>query len=138
MQTGLGNVLEKLVRKANYASNSAWKWVLGILISVGVAFLIWYNKYRTRQLARLEAKERLERERAKDMQMRAEYEENKAAAAALTGEAQQLRERAHTIDVRLIAKKKEIEAAKKSIAVIVSWKELEARAKGKINGKGSA
>lgn len=122
-------MLDKLIEKAKKTDSRVWKWLLGILIGLGVLALAWYAWRQSNKVARLEAEKKLADERAKDMKVQAENEKDENLAKALKEEAERLREKAAEIDEELGKAKTEVEAAKKRIDDAKSWKELEDEAR---------
>lgn len=122
-------MLDKLIEKAKKTDSRVWKWLLGILITIGIGFLAWYVYRQANKIARLEAEKKLADEQAKDMKVKAENERDANLAKALREEAERLREEAARIDKELGKTKAEVEAAKKRIDDAKSWKELEDEAR---------
>lgn len=124
-------MLDSLIEKVKKTDSRVWKWILGILIGISVALLVWWLKRQSDKIARLEAEKKLAEERAKDMKVRAENEKDSNLAKALKEEAERLRAQAAEIDTRLIQAKAEAEAAKKRIDDAKTWEELEKEARNR-------
>lgn len=123
-------MLNKLVEKAKKSGN-AWKWVLGIVIAIVLAFVIWMLKRQADKIAVLEAEKKLADEKAKDMELQAKHEKDSAMAKALREEAEKLRAKAAERDTELKALKKQTEEAQKAVNNAKNWQELEKQARGK-------
>lgn len=124
-------MLYGLVEKAKKTDSRVWKWLLGIGIAILVALAIWFIKRQADRVAVLEAEKKLAEERAKDLEVRAQNEADEKTAKALKEEAERLRAKAAELDTELIATRTEIEAAKKRVDNVDSWKKLEEEARGK-------
>lgn len=122
-------MLDKLIEKAKKTDSRVWKWLLGVLIGLGVLVMAWYTWRQSNKVARLEAEKKLADERAKDMKVKAENEKDTNLAKALKQEAERLRAEAAKIDQELGKAKARIEAAKKRVDNAKSWKELEDEAR---------
>jgi len=121
-------MLDSLVEKVKKTDSQVWKWILGVLIAIGLAVLIWYLKRQADKVAVLEAEKQLADERVKDAETKAANETDENLARALREEAERLRAQAAEIDTRLIVAKKEIEEAKKRVDNAQDWKQLEEEA----------
>lgn len=124
-------MLTKLTEKIKNTDSRVWKWILGVLVTVGVALLGWYIKRQAGKVAVLEAEKKLADERAKDAEVEARNEADKNLARALKEEAERLRAKAAGINARLIIAKAENEAAKKRVDDAKDWEQLEKEARGK-------
>jgi hypothetical protein len=124
-------MLDSLIEKVKQTDSRVWKWILGILIGISVALLVWWLKRQSDKIARLEAEKKLAEERAKDMKVQAENEKDTNLAKALKEEAERLWAQAAEIDTRLIQAKAEAEAAKKRVDDAKTWEELEKEARNR-------
>jgi hypothetical protein len=125
------NLTDSLVAKAKKTDSRVWKWILGVVIAVLVAFVVWYIKRQSDKVAFLKAQKALADERAKDMEVGAQNETDENLARELKEEAERLRAEAARIDTELIHARKETEEAKKRVDNVKDWKKLEDEARGK-------
>ncbi len=124
-------MLTSFVAKAKATSKKYWKWVLGVLIGLIIAYVAWKLRRQANQIDALRADKLLFHMRAKDLKMCAENERDEAAAQAL-------RERADAYEAAAADKETKIQAAvrnsvtaKESVADARNWQELEKQARGK-------
>lgn len=124
-------MLDSLVEKAKKTDSRVWKWILGVVIAILVALVIWFIKRQSDRVAVLEAEKKLADERAKDMEAKAQNEADENLAKALKEEAERLRAEAAELDTQLIEARTEVEEAKKRVDNVDSWKKLEEEARRK-------
>lgn len=124
-------MLDKLIEKAKKTDKRWWKWILGVLIALLVAFVAWRLYRMKKELDRLRVEKLNAAEKAKDLRMQAENEKNAAMAKALREEADRLVAESAEIDTNMKRLESDTKAAQEAVKNAKDWKELEAQARGK-------
>ena len=124
-------MLDKLIEKAKKTDKRWWKWILGVLIALLVAFVAWRLYRMKKELDRLRVEKLNASEKAKDLRMQAENEKNAAMAKALREEADRLVAESAEIDTNMKRLESDTKAAQEAVKNAKDWKELEAQARGK-------
>lgn len=124
-------MLDKLIEKAKKTDKRWWKWILGVLIALLVAFVAWRLYRMKKELDRLRVEKLNASEKAKDLRVQAENEKNEAMAKALREEADRLVAESAEIDTNMKRLESDTKAAQEAVKNAKDWKELEAQARGK-------
>ena len=123
-------MLTTFVKKAEATTKKYWKWILGIVIAVLVAYVIWRIKRQQDEIEILRAEKELFEERAKDAKTAAANEKDEDMAAALRAKAEAYEAAAAEKDTKIKAVESRIKREKDEVKAAQDWKALEDAARG--------
>ena len=118
-------MLDKLVTKAKKTDKKWWKWILGVVIAIGVFFVAWRLKRMYDELNKLRALQKLAAEKAKDAKVEAENEKDSDMAKALREEAEKLVAEAAEYSTKIKELETQTKAAKEAVDNAKNWDQLE-------------
>jgi len=124
-------VLTTFLEKAKTTTKKYWKWILGVLIAVIVAYVAWRLKRQQDELDILRAEKLLFEIKARDLKTEAANQKDEKAASALRDRAESYIAAAAGVDTAIKQLESNVAAAKESVKNAQDWQELEKQARGK-------